>query len=102
MPETATKFPVLTDALTHGKLKTSPTMIAILGCIADVHTTEPAIEELCVTVDGWVKARHDDEVTMDTTLGSGEDLDSNLRGVCDTLEIGGDEREAILTAVRRW
>jgi len=97
----AIRFPVLTETLLRGGLNSSGKMIAILGFIADVTVTEPSIEELCVTTDGMLMVRHDDEVGMEI-LGNAQDLERNLRGVCDVLEIVGEEREAILTAVKRW
>lgn len=102
MPATATRFPILTDTLTNNKLRTSPTMLAILGCICGVIVTDPAIEELGITSDGYVLARHDSDCGLNDMLGSAADLDRNLRGVCDVLEIEGAERVAILTAVKRW
>ena len=98
---TTTRFPVLTETLLRGRLNSSGKMIAILGYIADVNVTEPRIAELCVTTDGLLMVRHDDEIGMEI-LGNAQDLERNLRGACDVLEIVGDEREAILTAVHHW
>ena len=98
---TTTRFPVLTETLRRGRLNSSGKMIAILGYIADVNVTEPSIEELCVTTDGMLMVRHDDEVGMEI-LGNAQDLERNLRGVCDVLAISGAEREAILGAIKHW
>jgi len=96
------RFPVLTYILTTNRLNTSPMMLAILGCIAGVEVTKPAIKELCITSDDCLLARHEGEIGMNTMIGSGRDLERNLRGVCNVLEIVGPERAAIMNAVRRW
>ncbi len=71
----------------------SPKMAAVVGFIVDRTFTEPAIEEVAITADGYVLARHAGDVGMNTILGSGEDLLRNWRNLLAAAGLNESERE---------
>ena len=53
----------LKTAVFSQAINASPVALAVLGWITDMTITEPRIEELHATSDGFVLVRHSDEMT---------------------------------------
>lgn len=56
--------------------------IAIIGWLCDFRTTNPAIEDIIVTSDGWLMARHEGEIEAEF-LGPRDGFYKQIRLVCD-------------------
>jgi len=90
------------------KLKTSvfsqainatPIALAVLGWITDMTVTEPRIEELHATSNGFVLVRHSDEATA-RMLCSLPDFLAQVRQLCEELGLTAEQAEKVETLVR--
>jgi len=100
----------LTTALAEDpieKLKTSifsqainatPIALAVLGWITDMTVTEPRIEELHATSDGFVLVRHSDEPTAQM-LCSLPDFLGQVRQLCEELGLTTEQAEKVVALV---
>ena len=71
----------------------SPKMAAIVGHILDIEVTEPAIDGLFVTSDGFVLAQHTGDCGANDFIGSYEQLRSNwVRLLNATYDLTPGER----------
>ena len=66
-------------------------MAAIVGYILDQSMSEPTINELVVTSDGFVLAERSGEVGANEMLGTEEDLNRNLVSLLDAAGLTDDE-----------
>jgi len=91
------------------KLKTSvfsqainanPVALAVLGWITDMSVTEPRIEELHATTDGFVLVRHSDETTAQL-LCSVPDFLGQVRQLCVELGLTTEQAEKVEAGVQR-
>ena len=72
----------------------SPKMAAIVGYISDEAAfTEPAINDLIVTSDGFVLAEHVGEIGANTIIGLEADLVRNWRNLLDCAGLTPEERQ---------
>jgi hypothetical protein len=67
-------------------------MAAIVGYILDEALTNPAINELVVTSDGFVLAQHDGDVGDNDFMGQESDLLRNWKNLLDTAGLTPEER----------
>ena len=90
------------------KLKTSifsqainatPIALAVLGWITDMTVTEPRIEELHATTDGFVLVRHSDETTA-RLLCSVIDFLGQVRQLCVEIGLTKEQAEKVVRLVR--
>lgn len=68
-------------------------MAAIVGYVCDEKYTNPAINELVVTSDGFVLAEHIGEVGANTMMGEESDLLRNWRNLLDAAGLTPEERK---------
>jgi hypothetical protein len=73
--------------------RTGPTMTAILGMVLGERWTEPTMDHLTITSDGFV-------VTMGDFIGCADDLARNLSGACDAAGLTAEERAGFGRLVR--
>ena len=90
------------------KLKTSifsqainanPIALAVLGWITDMTVTEPRIEELHATTDGFVLVRHSDETTAQPLCSLTDFLDQ-VRQLCEELGLTAEQAGKIVEVVQ--
>lgn len=82
--------------LKHGA--TSDEFAAILGCLLNQHWTEPRIEELIVTSDGWLLARVEGDIGANDFLGKSiESLHENLGGIAKAGNLTEEETAWLLS-----
>jgi hypothetical protein len=67
-------------------------MAAIVGYICDETCTDPAINELVVTSDGFVLAEHVGEVGANDFFGEESDLLRNWNALLDAAGLSPEER----------
>ena len=67
-------------------------MAAIVGYICDETCTDPAINELVVTSDGFVLAEHVGEVGANDFIGQESDLLRNWNALLDAAGLSPEER----------
>ena len=67
-------------------------MAAILGYILDKKWTDPRIDEMAVTSDGFVMASHEGDIGMNEFVGALSDLESNWERLLDAAELTLEER----------
>jgi len=70
----------------------SPKMAAIVGYICDENYTDPAINELVVTSDGFVLVEHVGEIGANTMMGEESELLRNWRNLLDAAGLTPQER----------
>ena len=71
----------------------SPKMAAIVGHILDIEVTDPVIDALFVTSDGFVLAQHSGDCGANDFIGSYSDLRSNwVRLLNATYDLTPGER----------
>jgi len=88
---------ILVRHTVEGTLNASPQGIAIIGWLCDFHATEPAIEEIINTSDGWLMARHSGEIEAEF-LGPRDGFYAQIRLVCENCgltEAQADKVEGI-------
>ncbi|HVB11986.1 MAG TPA: hypothetical protein VNE86_02550, partial [Nitrososphaerales archaeon] len=56
----------------------SPKMAAIVGYFLDEKFTDPAINEMAITSDGFVMAGHEGDIGLNDMIGTDEDLNRNI------------------------
>ena|GEM_PF-4960931 len=81
-------------------INATPIALAVLGWITDMTVTEPRIEELHVTTDGFVLVRHCDEATAQM-LCSRSDFLSQAGQLCLELGLTADQVEKVVGVVER-
>jgi len=74
--------------------------LAVLGWITDMTVTEPRIEELHATSDGFVFVRHSDEATAQM-LCALPDFLAQTRQLCLELGLTPDQAETVAGIVQR-
>ena len=89
----------LKSAVFSQAINASPIALAVLGWITDMTVTEPRIEELHATADGFVLVRHSDE-TMAQMLCSLSDFLGQVRQLCMELGLTAEQVESILKMVQ--
>jgi len=67
-------------------------MAAIVGYICDENYTDPAINELVVTSDGFVLVEHVGEIGANTMMGEESELLRNWRNLLDAAGLTPQER----------
>lgn len=67
-------------------------MVAILGWLRNERITEPAIKEFCVTSDGYLLVRHENEAGF-TFFSSVSDFKNNIWGIADVAELDNNEKQ---------
>lgn len=67
-------------------------MAAIVGYILGVRWTDPAIEEMHLTSDGFILAQHSGDIGANDMLGSREDLLNNWRRLLRAADLTKQER----------
>jgi len=78
----------------------SPKMAAIVGYVCDEQFTDPAINELVITSDGFVLAEHVGEVGANTMMSEESDLLRNWRNLLDAAGLTPEERSEAEAAYR--
>lgn len=68
-------------------------MAAVVGYILDEPLSEPTINELVVTSDGFVLAERSGDVGANELLGTEEDLNRNLMSLIEAAELSDEEIE---------
>ena len=81
-------------------INASPIALAVLGWITDTTVTEPRIEELHATSDGFVLVRHSDEATAQM-LCSLPDFLAQTRQLCEELDLTPDQAEKVVKIVQQ-
>ena len=71
----------------RGWPKLSGKMVAILACILDQRWTQPQLQHLHITDDGWLLAEHAGDCGANHLLGCAEDLDRNLGNILRLAEL---------------
>lgn len=90
----------LKSAVFSQAISASPIALAVLGWITDMTVTEPHIEELHTTADGFVLVRHSDEMTAQT-LCTLPDFLGQVAQLCEELGLTAGQAEKILEGVQR-
>lgn len=72
---------ILVRHIIDGTMNATPEGIAIVGWLCDFHATNPAIEDIIGTSDGWLMARHTGEVEAEF-LGPRDGFYAQIRLVC--------------------
>lgn len=78
------------------RVKTSGKFTAILGCLLCESWTNPKIEELIITSDGFLLAREQGDCGFNELIGTESDLDRNIRGIAGVAELDDDELKYLL------
>ena len=81
-------------------INATPIALAVLGWVVDMTVTEPRIEELHATTDGFVLVRHSDEATAQM-LCSLPDFLAQTRQLCLELGLKADQAEKVVGIVQR-
>ena len=81
-------------------ISASPVALAVLGWITDMTVTEPRIEELHATSDGFIMVRHSDEVVAEV-FGSLPDFLGQVRQLCEEVGLTAGQAEKVTAAVRK-
>jgi hypothetical protein len=80
------------------QIRVSPLFHAILAyLLGQTGWTTPELAALSVTSDGFLLGMRKGDVGYDDFLGTHADLDRNLRGVADAVDLTPAERETLLT-----
>lgn len=75
----------------------SPKMSAIVGCIVGKAFTTPVIAEFHISSDGFMLARHDNDIGFNDFIGSAEDFESNWTRLLDVAGLNKAERTEVET-----
>lgn len=70
----------------------SPKMVAIVGYILGERFTDPSIEDMIVTVDGFVLAQHEGDIGFNDFMGAESDLVRNWNNYLDAAGLTPEER----------
>lgn len=70
----------------------SPKMASIVGFVLGERFTDPAIEDMIVTVDGCVLAQHEGDVGFNDFVGAKSDLVRNWNNLLDAAGLTPEER----------
>ena len=85
---------ILVRHIVDGRMNATPEGIAIIGWLCDFHATEPAIEDVIGTSDGWLMARHAGEVEAEF-LGPRDGLYEQIRLVCKNCGLSDAQSDAV-------
>ena len=77
----------MTSALVS-RLHIARHVAAIVGYLLDQEFTDPKIEEMTETSDGFVLARHEGDIGMNDFMGSFSDLRDNWYRLIEMPEVG--------------
>ena len=81
-------------------ISANPVALAVLGWITDMTVTEPRIEELHATADGFVMVRHSDETTAQTFC-SLPDFLGQVGQLCSEIGLTESQVERVVATVRK-
>ena len=70
----------------------SSKMSAIVGCVLGKAFTTPCIAEFHISSDGFILARHDDDIGFNDFIGSMDDFTANWTRLLDVAGLTEDER----------
>jgi hypothetical protein len=95
---------ILVRHIIDGTMNATSEGIAIIGWLCDFRATEPAIEDVIGTSDGWLMARHAGENEAEF-LGPRDSFYTQIRLVCkncgltdvQTSEVEGIARSKVIT-----
>ena len=90
---------ILVGQIVDGTLNASPQGIAIIGWLCDFHATEPAIEEIIGTSDGWLMVRHSGEIEAEF-LGPPDGFYSQIRLVCSNCGLTEAQTDKVESIAR--
>ncbi len=90
----------LRSAVFNQALNATPIALAVLAWITEMTVTEPRIEELHATSNGFVLVRHSDETTAQV-LCSLPDFLAQTRQLCEELGLTADQAEKVVAQVQR-
>ena len=90
----------LKSAIFGQAINANPIALAVLGWVTDMTVTEPRIEEIHATADGFVLVRHSDETTAQM-LCSLPDFIGQVSQLCEELGLTGEQAEQVLERVQR-
>jgi len=81
-------------------VRVSPAFKAILECGLGVEerSTDPYLTALSITSDGFLMGWRDTSPFKEEFLGSTDDLDANLQGLCACAELTPEDTKAVITA----
>lgn len=88
----------LKTAVYSQAINANPVALAVLGWITGMTITEPRIEELHATSDGFVLVRHSDEITAQM-LCSRLDFLAQTRQLCEELGLTSVQTDKVLEIV---
>jgi hypothetical protein len=71
----------------------SPEFAAVVGCLLDIHITEPRLVDLLCTSDGWLLGRNEGELGFDVSLGTRSWLLENWEKLITLPEVGLTKKE---------
>jgi hypothetical protein len=84
----------------------SPRMAAIVGFVVGEEWTQPVIEELHVTGDGFVMARRGGDIGCNDFIGAVSDLERNWENLLVAAGLSGDEvteaRRLYAVRIKDW
>ena len=81
-------------------INANPVALAVLGWIVGMTITEPRIEELHATTDGFVLVRHSDEATAQV-LCSRQDFLAQVGQLCVELGLTDGQAQKVVGLVQR-
>ena len=90
----------LKSAVFSQAISASPIALAVLGWITDMTVTEPRIEEIHATADGFVLVRHSDEMTAQI-LCTLPEFFGQVAQLCGELGLTAEQVEKVLGLVQR-
>jgi hypothetical protein len=81
-------------------INATPIALAVLGWVVGMTITEPSIEELYATSDGFILVRHSDETTAQM-LCSQPDFIAQVGQLCEELGLTAGQAEKVVGIVQR-
>lgn len=79
-------------------------LIAVLECALNIQprNTNPSLAELMRTDDGFLMGRQEGDLGFNEWLGemTADDIERNVRGMCEALNTPADEIEFVVQAIR--
>lgn len=66
----------------------SPEFAAVVGCLLQIHVTEPRLEEMTVTSDGWLLGRNEGDMGFNESIGTRAWLLENWEKLISLPEVG--------------
>ena len=91
-----TTMATLTEKLSPARLRCSGKLTAILAFLVNAKGwTDPAITGMVITSDGFVLAATTHDPFMNDFIGDVRDLDRNLAGVAEAVELTAEETKLL-------